>query len=40
MQSNSDHRSVTKHIGQSLATKFKRVKFRPDKQLLSEVVAA
>lgn len=40
MQRNSDHKSLTKHIGPSLATEFKRFKFRPDKHLLSEVVAA
>lgn len=37
---NSSHKSLTKHIDPSLATKFKRFKFRPDKQRLSEVVAA
>lgn len=40
MRSNSSHKSLTKHIDPSLATKLKRFKFRPDKQRLSEVVAA
>lgn len=40
MQRNSDHKSLTKHIDPSLAPELKRFKFRPDKHLLSEVVAA
>lgn len=35
----SDHKSP-KHIDPSLAAELKRFKFRPDKHLLSEVVAA
>lgn len=40
MQRNSDHKSLTENIDPSPATEFKRFKFRPDKHLLSEVVAA